>query len=384
MLPIKLVNGVASIAVNATRTLTKRQLATFQRTKSVRGEASAERYLHSLLGLIRERVEVRRLAVNRHAEDRLAVKPKGTVSAMFRDLQTNDEDAMHKPTKRSPGAWVGVEIECYYPVDKHCTDDCDHDNGDCYADSSPSEDTCRKRIRQALVQAGVTRASVKDDGSLEDEEGAPVEVTLLFNTDDGFGQLEKVCRVLSDLGCYVNDKCGLHVHLDARHLKPRGARLLARRLGRALPVLKWIVDPSRHDNHYCKLDVGPFGRSHVNRYFAVNTQAYFHYKTLEVRMHGGSTNFKKIKHWIELLRFIASARMPKPLATFQDLIDLGIPEYLVEYADRRINRLNPNAWSILMPKPAPAPMPLIEIKGIPAREIGPGENIFQHDEAINE
>lgn len=348
MLPIKIKDGVASLVVNVSRKLTPRQLATLKRTQDNLGTAAAEKYMHSLLGLTKERVRIQKP----HSFERfdvLAAKPSGMIARMFRELQECYEDTKHTPSKRSPGHWVGVEIECYYPAEKSCSDDCDHENGDCYASFYPSEDQAHNIIRRALIEAGVTRASVKDDGSLEDEEGVGVEISLLFNAEDGFGQLQKLCTTLSKLGCFVNDKCGLHVHLDARHLKPRGAKLLARRLGRALPVLKWIVHPSRHDNYYCKMEVGPFGRNHDNRYFAVNTQAYFRYKTIEIRMHGGSTNFKKIKNWIELLRFISGTKVPKELATFQDLIDLGTPEHLVEYADQRITTLNPSAWTKLIP-----------------------------------
>lgn len=349
MLPIQILNGVASIALNKTRKLTARQLTTLKNMS----EDRAARYLWSLLGITKERVSVHRVQTN--MRDRLAAKEPGSYSRRFEALLNNTDETMHRPSQRNLGQWVGVEIECYYPSDRECTDDCDHDNGECHAEHTPSEDTAHARVRDALKKAGVPRCSVKYDGSLESDEGVGVEVTILFNTADGFEPLNKLCRVLNSLGCFVNDRCGLHVHLDCRHLKPKGVKLIGRRLGRALPVLKYMVDSTRHGNHYCKLEVSPFSREHDDRYYAVNMTAFYRYKTIEVRLHGGSTNQHKIRNWIETLQFIGSNPIKKSFATFQDFIDLGIPEHLVEYADKRINRLNPGAWAILCPVTAPAP-----------------------------
>lgn len=350
MLPIKIKDGVISIDVVKKRTLTPKQLAQFNRTKDIHGDAIAEKYLLSLLGMNKTRTRVSRIEVPQWPIDKLAVKPIGTVRGLFEQLLTNEEDILHIPSNKDIGHWVGVEIECYYPSEKECRESCDHDNDECYADFCPNEDQAHSIVRKALVKAGVTRASVKSDGSLDDEAGVGVEVTLLLNTKDGFGQLEKVCNILNDLNCFVNNKCGLHVHLDARNMSDSYAKLVSKRLGRALPVLKWIVHPSRQNNHYCKMMVGPFNKNRNDRRYAINPQAYFKHGTLEVRLHGGSTNAGKIKNWIELLRFIAATPIPKTLATFQDLIDLGTPEHLIEYADKRITRLNPEAWNKLIVK----------------------------------
>lgn len=349
MFPIKVKDGMASLVVNKSKKLTRRQINTLNRTALNHGVDASQRYLASLLGLHKEPVKISREKVYAWAGDKLASKPSGSVARMFRELQINDEDTLHRPGKRSPGAWVGVEIECYYPSSQFCGMDCNHDEGDCFPEYEITEEEAQDNIRKALIKAGVTRSSVKGDGSLDSDEGVGVEVTLLFNTEDGFSQLEKVCKVLNQFGCFVDDRCGLHVHLDSRHLKPHRAKLLGQRLGRALPVLKWVVDPSRHANSYCRMETGPFKRNTENRYYAINMQSYFRYKTIEVRMHGGSTNARKIQHWIELLRFIAGSKVSKELETFQDLIDLGAPEHLIEYADRRITKLNPTAWTQLIP-----------------------------------
>lgn len=337
-IPIKLENNVASVNVVKTIKLKPRQLATIKYMQVNGDTYGAQRYLESLMGFVRSKIHVDRLKF--HGRDELAKSP-GSVLKDFQALLNNRSNVNHRPTQRNVGQWIGVEIECYIPIESN-------DDGDDIDEMSYYHDN----LRDALKDANITRVSVKQDGSLSDEDGMGVEVTLLFNSADGFGMLEKLLRVLNDVGCYVNDNCGLHVHLDARHLKRGGVMRIGRRLGRALPILKYMVDKSRHDNvQYCKMGVSPFTKEWDDRYHAVNLVAYSKFRTIEVRLHGGTTSFKKIKNWIETLQFLANKRMPVELTTFQDFIDTGIPAHLVEYADKRITSLNPEAWTILTPVP---------------------------------
>lgn len=336
VLPIKIENGVATINVVKSIKLSKRQQRTLENMK-VGNKYRYERYLQSLMGLIKDRVDVNRL--NYGGLDPLASKPRHSVLAKFNHLLNNQHNVEHKPTQRNIGQWIGVEIECFIPQEYD-------DNGE------PNDCTEHYHdLRSAIREAKITRVQVKQDGSLEcDDNGVGVEVTFLFNTMDGFDKLRQLCDVLTSHGCYVNETCGLHVHLDARHLKRGGVLRIGRRLGRALPILQWMVDDSRHDNHYCKMSVGPLKNDRDDRYHAVNLTSFFDFKTVEVRLHGGSINSKKIQNWIETLRFLANKRIVKPLKTFQEFIDLGVPAHLVEYADKRISRLNPGAWLIINPE----------------------------------
>lgn len=369
MLSPKIANGIASFVVNSTRKLTPRQVTTYNQTNDRYGERAAERYLYSLLRLTKGRVDVKRLKAPSYVNDKLAIKSKNEVLTQFKALLNCDDETSHIPSNRHIGKWIGVEIECFYPAEREYSN-CSCDDGccECEPEYCPDRDTAHKRLRRLIQAANIPRASVKDDGSLHDDEGVGVEITLLFNSADGFEPLNKLCKVLHDAGCYVNKTCGLHVHLDARHLKNKGVKLIGRRLGRALPVLKWIVDPSRHNNTFCQMDVSRFTSTHSSRYFAINLTAFFRYKTIEIRMHGGSTNARKIRSWIELLQFLSNQKIPKNFKTFQQLIDLGTPSHLIEYADKRITRLNPEAWPILIPPPISEPaMPVarfVEVDGV--------------------
>jgi hypothetical protein len=210
-------------------------------------------------------------------------------------------------------------------------------------------------LRKVLKDSGITRCQVKYDGSVEDSDAHGIEVTILFNTKTGWSKLDSLCEILNDYNAYVNKTCGLHVHLDVRHLKPAKAKLMGRRLNRALPVLKYLVDKSRHNNSYCNLGMSGFSRN-ADRYYAINMTSYFKFKTIEVRLHGGSTNFDKIKSWIEILQFVSARPMPKTGLNFQDLIDMGLPEHLIEYADKRITKLHGEAaWRVLIPAPTAPP-----------------------------
>ena len=77
-----------------------------------------------------------------------------------------------------------------------------------------------------------------------------------------------------------------------------------------------------------------------NRYSGINTQAYAKYKTVELRMHSGSTNGVKITNWIGFLLAIVDAPVIKKAPTkVQDLKKLiGISDELANYIEARIEK----------------------------------------------
>lgn len=343
-----------TISVTKTRKLTPKQLMLIKQM----GTETQQKYLMSLIGH-KHRQSINRLKGLGYDE----LSNKAKLSTMKRLNELTQVTADHKPFPIQLGQWVGVEIECYIPHqdsdgDCNCSydgDDIDYHEEECsihspYWSESDAHDWLSTRLRHA----GVKRCTVKEDGSLSDDEGHGVEVTILLNTAYGYEPLEKLCYALNKAKVYVNDTCGLHVHLDMRHLKyDHDVNRIGKSLGHALPVLKWMVDDTRHNNTYCKMQVGPLvdGQSSGSnpRYYAVNMSAYYRFKTIEVRLHGGSTNFSKIKNWIELLKIVSTANLKSNIDTFQEFIDvLRLPDYLVEYAESRIEKLNPNAWPMLM------------------------------------
>ncbi len=342
-------NGIVS--VNKTCKLSPKQLHQLSRL----ADNAKTSYLMSIMGLVKQRVFLSR--IKKGTFDALASKEKGSILKQMSRLRRLDYD--HAPTMKSIGHWIGVEIECIIPYqdgDSECNGDCE-DECNCRRDVA-DEDESHRWLRQELRNAGVNRVNVKGDGSVSDEgEGHGVECTILFNSSYGFEPLIKLCSVLKRLGCYVNKSCGLHVHLDARHLTPKKVTRIGQSLGHALPVLKWLVPESRHDNTYCKLGVSPL---RGDRYHAINLTAFGKYKTIEIRLHSGSINSSKIINWIKILKLVGKAKLTKDLVTFQDLIDIGLNDELTDYADTRISELNPSAWTKLMP---------VEVAVVPSQQI---------------
>lgn len=333
------------VNLNLTKSLTQKQLA---RYNALHNNDVKQSYLLSLLGLRRERLNINKF--QSYTKDPLH-KDEGSIRVQMSKIKRLNQTHLPTDNPKHKGQWVGVEIECFIPHQSGDTLAC----GECsecnegntgYCENQLSEDwdeaDAHQWLRDELRNKGVHRTHVKADGSLKDEYGHGVELAIVFNTSYGYEQLTKLCKALSDLGCYVNKTCGLHVHLDSRHLSARRAMRVGKSLGHTLPVLKYMVAPSRLDNTYCKLKVGTLSG---DRYCAINMAAFNEFKTIEVRLHQGSINAIKIQNWIEVLRLAAGADLKQDVNTFQELIDMiELPDYLVEYCDRRIQELNPDAW----------------------------------------
>ena len=117
-------------------------------------------------------------------------------------------------------------------------------------------------------------------------------------------------------GGQVDKRCGLHVHIDARHLPKPGngtpiycdAAETYDRLIMLYPMLKKLVPPSRLRNRYCKWVPNrpghPSAATIDTRYAAINWQAYNEHGSIEFRMAAGSTNIVKIESWALLCQHL--------------------------------------------------------------------------------
>ena len=176
-------------------------------------------------------------------------------------------------------------------------------------------------------------ASVVADGSLPSTgfeiNMAPASGTLFVQ------QVEELCAVLNKFDASVTKDCGLHVHLDFRHASTTDVAK-ATMMAHAIEYGLWLVVPvSRHNQRYCQSLTTVFGRigekmkaadtfaarfsavgemvygetDHTNiryrgrskydgaRYSWWNVHSWFHRKTIEVRLHSGTTNPVKIIMW---------------------------------------------------------------------------------------
>ena len=172
-----------------------------------------------------------------------------------------------KNARRLIGKALGVEIEFY-----------------------PSRDT---RPRTNLL------TSIVDDGSLGDG-GQEVRRVTWQNQE---GRLAGLYAL--KLKGVIKKDCGLHVHVDARHLDQYQAADTYRNLCKLYPFLKRLCPASRQRNSYCEwvnnIDECP---RRGQRYAAINFESYNEHKTIEFRCQGGSIEPSKIEAWALLCQYL--------------------------------------------------------------------------------
>lgn len=152
-------------------------------------------------------------------------------------------------------------------------------------------------------------------------EGSPIECVspVLKGTKSGFDKLSACCDALNEAGAYVNRSTGLHVHIGANGLTGWQYANVFKNYQKLECVIDSFMAKSRRgdNNTYCRsilnkdLD-GCMTRqqvfwqftehscsgSYIGRYYKVNAAAYNAHGTIEFRQHQGSTDFTKIKNWV--------------------------------------------------------------------------------------
>lgn len=169
---------------------------------------------------------------------------------------------------------------------------------------------------------------LKTDGSVN---GHGLElVSPKLRGEAGLRELETVCRVLNEAGATVNTSCGLHVHHDFRNLTV--AQIKRQVLGfiERQNLISTMVAPSRRGGSYCPSwtagqvsTLRRFNESSNLRDIAyigprgtLNLQAYARHGSVEIRWHGGTTNFRKIAAWVRFGQALfAAAEAQTTIAT---------------------------------------------------------------------
>jgi len=140
----------------------------------------------------------------------------------------------------------------------------------------------------------------------------------------------------------VDKLCGLHVHVDCRHLTEEQAAATYDRLEEVFsPFFKKLVPKSRIRNQYCHWHNNRSDRRGVGRYAAFNWHAYDEHQTIEFRMQGNFNppagrirrdclNSVAIETWAlicqETLAWAADVSRPNP-RNFGEFA-MGLPEPL--------------------------------------------------------
>ena len=141
--------------------------------------------------------------------------------------------------------------------------------------------------------------------------GSPIECVspILDSTKACYDKLQACCAALNEAGAYVNTSTGLHVHIGAQGLTGEQYVNVFKTYKALQAVISSFLAPSRRNAYYCRpLTDHNFGwcddasdvRSEMNRdrYHAVNPIAYAAHGTIEFRQHQGTTNYTKIKNWV--------------------------------------------------------------------------------------
>ena len=243
-----------------------------------------------------------------------------TILSLMSSAQLARMEKPKKPQENDTRNYVGVELEFISTLD-------------------------RDELKQALAKKYLGGyVYIKDDSSINKEKDADHthEITILAPQNNYKQIISRVCEVLNEktAGAYVNNSCGMHIHIDMRHRNPDNGY---HNFVESLPLTKNLVPKTRIEgsqgNRYCRINNNSvFATEGDDRYWAINGKnAYKKYKTIEVRMHSGTLNATKINNWIEIFLLLADApTLPDKLTSpkqFQEFTQCD--SKLVEYMTNR-------------------------------------------------
>lgn len=205
----------------------------------------------------------------------------------------------------------------------------------------------RERLNEIFVEKKLSGCVyVKSDSSIHKEKETEHchEVTLIGKESTINSIIDRVCGVLnsSEVKSYVNDTCGLHVHMDIRN---RDAGTVFANCVHTLPVLSKMIPHNRISNRYCKMNTSPVLSDNGDRYQAINPSSVRSHSTIEIRMHSGTTNAMKINNWINILMAIANTKENINIGVTKETIQekFGLKTELVDYINKRIEKFNNKA-----------------------------------------
>lgn len=226
--------------------------------------------------------------------------------------------------------YIGIEIECLII-------------------NSISE----QELPNKLIEAGLQwNVHLGQDGSVVDNTWRPIynqyytcvnwktkpigtELRILVEESEFDSVLDKVCRILKECKAYVNNTCGLHIHLDMRN---RDYELAFKNLYKMQTTMLKTQPKHRKNNKFCRkvksLKEMSTSRS---RYKTINPLSYKDMRTIEVRLHEGTIDYNDIKNWSQFLINIVDTKEPitKVVKGFKSL---PLSEQIKEYLNARIKK----------------------------------------------
>lgn len=172
------------------------------------------------------------------------------------------------------------------------------------------------------------------------------EMKVLCKTTEVADVMKRLDSVFlhPEIDGYANRTCGLHVHLDARN---RDVSLMYKNFVRVQSILRGSQPVGRIKNKHCLVnDTESIEELEATgaRYWVVNATSFKKHKSIEIRIHEGTTNCEDIYNWVSFLDAIASHTklIPKNELKFAEDVaskyDIDIPLAAIDYVDRRIER----------------------------------------------
>lgn len=163
-------------------------------------------------------------------------------------------------------------------------------------------------------------------------------------------ELKDITTTLEDIGAVCNSKCGTHVHFELSDYNWRDLQRLMILWVRYEPFFYSVQPASRRNKHYCsplyrkewngsdssnyrlaqaacratsqtvfEREARRLGDPNSQR-LALNIGSYWMHKRIEVRLHSGTVNYHKIRHWVMLM----SALIARPkLTSMPEIIMMG-------------------------------------------------------------
>lgn len=205
----------------------------------------------------------------------------------------------------------------------------------------------RTIVCDRLFEAGVGRyICIKHDGSIGRDSDLLLthphenEITVLVPESQFESVITKICDVLNNtLHCKVDKTCGLHVHLDMRTREKEKCfnNLIA------MQHLLYAMNPSyRKGSRFSVPLADRKWKIPENHYHGVTSHPYNRIRTIEVRMHCGTLQARKINNWIKLLIAIADAplvgKAPTRIKDIQTTFNLS--DAMMDYVQARIAKFS--------------------------------------------
>jgi len=280
-------------------------------------------------------------------QDMTYLEPGTFLKALMKKIREDMTQGSKSPKDKD--LYVGIEIELA---------------------AKESRDTLCDRLFDAGLGKYVT---VKDDGSIGDgerQEGIKStlrqthkythEICVLVKQSEVADIVTKLCDVLNTkLKVAVDRTCGLHVHLDMRNRK---VDKCFSNLVLSQQFLYAMLPAQRRNSQYSIPVKGAQYRKLSSRYYGINQTAVDKYGTLELRMHCGTTNAKKIISWVQLLVAIVDAPAMTSAATKADdfATQIGIGNDLLTYVKARMAKFADQHKKNVPSKEEPGTMPNVE------------------------